>query len=387
MENIAGKNVTAGLELTYAALLSMAICLFAVPIAQRLKVIDFPDKGRKVHPGPTPLVGGIAIMAPLVLWCIVRIVSVDITNPNKLFVAIVLGGGAVAVTGLLDDQRHISAGARLLLLALVAGAALTIDPLLVGDHINTVSWGVVSIPMWLFAFLVILALVGYPSAVNMADGMNGIVVSLFFIWAACIAFTSTGSIAATARVIAVVTAVTFLFNLRGRLFLGDCGAFGVAFTLGLLTVADHNAGHLPVETVVVWYFIPVVDCFRQMLSRWIGGESPLKPDNNHFHHRLTRLFGPHAARFIYVGLVAVSSLASTFVPWLGPICVGLLALTYLVLLRPDFVGWHPRVAAPQMRPAKAPTLENQHPAIPTIGPQKLPLRPVVQDRETNRTLQ
>ena len=73
MENIAGKNVTAGLELTYAALLSMAICLFAVPIAQRLKVIDFPDKGRKVHPGPTPLVGGIAIMAPLGLWCIVHI--------------------------------------------------------------------------------------------------------------------------------------------------------------------------------------------------------------------------------------------------------------------------------------------------------------------------
>jgi hypothetical protein len=37
--------------------------------------------------------------------------------------------------------------------------------------------------VWLFAFLVILALVGFPSAVNMADGMNGVVVSLFFVWA------------------------------------------------------------------------------------------------------------------------------------------------------------------------------------------------------------
>ena len=63
MENLAGESVTPGLELTYAALLSMAICLFAVPIAQRLKVIDFPDNGRKMHLAPTPLVSSVALGA------------------------------------------------------------------------------------------------------------------------------------------------------------------------------------------------------------------------------------------------------------------------------------------------------------------------------------
>lgn len=332
--------MTHGLELTYVALLCTAICLFATPIAQRLKVIDYPDSGRKAHPAPTPLVGGIAIMVPLILWCAVRIASGHMNSPERLWVAVALCAGAVAVTGFVDDQRHVSAVLRLFMLAIIAAGALAIDPVLVGNHLNTVAFGAVATPVWLFAFVMLLALVGFPSAVNMADGMNGVVIALFIVWALCIAYVSNGPIVATARVIGIGAAVTFLFNLRGRLFLGDCGAFGVAFALGLLTISAHNAGRLPVETAVVWYFVPVVDCFRLMASRAVAGRSPLSPDKNHFHHRLTGSFGAWNARLIYVGLVAVTSLTATFAPRFDIACLGGLALAYAVLLRPDLVGWN-----------------------------------------------
>jgi UDP-GlcNAc:undecaprenyl-phosphate GlcNAc-1-phosphate transferase len=382
--------VKAGLELTYAALLSMAICLFAMPIARRLKVIDFPDSGRKMHPLPTPLVGGIAIMVPLILWCLARIASVHATEPNKFFVAIVLGGGAVAIAGFIDDQRYVSAGARLLLLAMVAAAALAIDQALIGTHIDTANWGAVAIPSWLFAALVVLALVGFPSAVNMADGVNGVVVSLFFVWALCIVFSSAGSVAASARVVAVGAAVTFLFNLRGRLFLGDCGAFGVAFALGLMTVAAHNAGRLRVETVVVWYFIPVVDCFRLMVSRRISGRSPLSPDRNHFHHRLAQAFGAQTARWAYVGLVVISSTAATFAPQFDDIYLGLLAISYVVLLRPDLVGWRPRALPISDSPSKALRQDVAVRIIPAADgrpAQRQPTLKLPHDEGGNKTLQ
>ncbi len=348
-----GENVTHGLELTYVALLCTAICLFAMPIAQRLSIIDHPDSGRKAHPAPTPLVGGIAIMVPLILWCVVRIAAGHIESPERLWVAVALCGGTVAITGFVDDRRHVSAGARLILLAIIAGAALAIDPILVGNHLDTVSWGAVAFPAWAFVALMILALVGFPSAVNMADGMNGVVIALFIVWALCIAHVSDGPIVSTARVIAIGAAVTFLFNLRGRLFLGDCGAFGVAFALGLLTIAAHNAGRLQVETVVVWYFIPVADCFRLMVSRSIAGRSPLSPDKNHFHHRLSGSFGAWNARLIYVGLVAVTSLSATFAPRFDAAYLGFLTLAYVVLLRPDLVGWHPRSASTARNMTKA----------------------------------
>lgn len=356
--------MTHGLELTYVALLSTAICLFAMPIAQLLKVIDYPDSGRKMHPAPTPLVGGIAIMVPLVLWCVARIATEHAASPDRLLVAVALGGGAVAITGFIDDQRYVSAGARLILLAVIAGAALAIDPALIGDHVNTVIWGTVAFPTWLFVFLVILALIGFPSAVNMADGMNGVVIALFIVWALCIAYVSHGPIIATARVIAIGAAVTFLFNLRGRLFLGDCGAFGVAFALGLLTIAAHNAGRLQVETVIVWYFIPVADCFRLMASRTIAGRSPLGPDKNHFHHRLAGSFGRDRARLIYVGLVAGTALMATFAPRFDAVYLGFLTLAYAVLLRPDLVGWHPKAVSTAGSIAKAPTAQGTPSMLP-----------------------
>jgi UDP-GlcNAc:undecaprenyl-phosphate GlcNAc-1-phosphate transferase len=337
--------VTHGLELTYVALLGTAICVFAMPIAQLLKVIDYPDSGRKMHPAPTPLVGGIAIMVPLVLWCALRIATTHAVSPDLLLVAVAIGGGAVAITGFIDDQRYVSAGARLILLAIIAAAALAIDPALIGNHVDMAIWGTVACPMWLFVFLVILALIGFPSAVNMADGMNGVVIALFMVWALCIASVSGGAIVATARVIAIGSAVTFLFNLRGRLFLGDCGAFGVAFALGLLTIAAHNAGRLQVETVIVWYFIPVVDCFRLMASRTMAGRSPLGPDKNHFHHRLSGSFGKDRARLIYVGLVAGAALIATFAPRFDAVYLGCLTAIYAVLLRPDLVGWHPKTVS------------------------------------------
>jgi UDP-N-acetylmuramyl pentapeptide phosphotransferase/UDP-N-acetylglucosamine-1-phosphate transferase len=52
-------------------LLTVVICLFAGPISHRLGVVDMPDGDRKHHPEPTPMVGGIAIMLPLCIWCII----------------------------------------------------------------------------------------------------------------------------------------------------------------------------------------------------------------------------------------------------------------------------------------------------------------------------
>ncbi len=392
MGNLVGKggeNVTHGLELTYVALLCTAICLFALPIAQRLKVIDYPDSGRKAHPSPTPLVGGIAIMVPLVLWCMVRIATGHLESPERLWVAVVLCGGAVAITGFVDDQRYVSAVARLILLAIIAAAALAIDPALVGDHINTASWGTVAFPVWLFASLVILALIGFPSAVNMADGMNGVVIALFIVWALCIAYLSEGPIVATARVIAIGAAVTFLFNLRGRLFLGDCGAFGVAFALGLLTIAAHNAGRLQVETVVVWYFIPVADCFRLMASRSMAVRSPLSPDKNHFHHRLSGQFGRDRARLIYVGLVAGASLIATFEPRFDGVYLGFLTLAYVVLLRPDLVGWRPKAVSTTTRISKPAKPEVAIPVLSAgdLSPRQVPQKPMTPPtNDANKTL-
>jgi UDP-GlcNAc:undecaprenyl-phosphate/decaprenyl-phosphate GlcNAc-1-phosphate transferase len=392
-----GAGVPGSADLTYVVLLSVAICLFAVPIGRRLNVIDHPDKRRKDHPGPTPLVGGIAILVPLAVWCVVRI-AMGTGAVEPLYAAIIFCGGAVALTGFIDDQRPISAIARLPLLAITAGTAMVIDPALVASHVTMASFGVVAIAPALFAVLAAVSLVGFVSAINMADGMNGVVTALFFVWAACLARVGGGSIAAAAQVVAAGAGVTFLFNLRGRLFLGDCGTFGIAFVLGLLTIAAHNAGRLPLETVAAWFFIPVVDCLRLVLERTFEGRSPLKPDTNHFHHRLYRSLGERDARWTYVGVVSVASAVATFEPRLAAVCIALLSAFYGGFLHPEFLGGllHDRAAKgdaargakiPKVRPAAVPP-EAKVPVLSAqAAPPPAPKPPKPRPREKGPTLQ
>ena len=49
-----------------------ACCSLAGTMGRVLGVIDYPDGGRKSHARPTPMVGGIALMVPLLLVALVE---------------------------------------------------------------------------------------------------------------------------------------------------------------------------------------------------------------------------------------------------------------------------------------------------------------------------
>jgi UDP-GlcNAc:undecaprenyl-phosphate GlcNAc-1-phosphate transferase len=323
-----GVNVAGNSDISYLmVLVTVVICLFAGPISQRLGVVDMPDGDRKAHPEPTPMVGGIAIMLPLCLWCIIQYFRPG--DANDLYPAIAICGGGLAVIGFMDDQQTISAGARLILLALLSAVALKLDPALFTNHVHTVAYGWSSAPYGVIPVLTVVALMGFSSAVNMADGMNGLVVALYLIWGFCLTLLGTGPVQGAAQLIAGAAFITFMFNLRGRLFLGDCGTFAIGFVVGLLAILCHNAGTLPLETVIVWFFLPVADCFRLIAVRAYQHRSPFRPDKSHFHHQLAKWIGESGAFWTYAGVVMVTSLTATLDPHMADVCIAVLAVFYV----------------------------------------------------------
>jgi UDP-GlcNAc:undecaprenyl-phosphate GlcNAc-1-phosphate transferase len=322
-------------SISFAVLfLTVVVCLFAGPISKFLGVIDHPDGDRKDHANPTPLVGGIAIMLPLAVWSAYGLLfGADVSK--ELCLLILCCGCGVAIVGFLDDQHMISATGRLFLLVIFSVVALKLDPALMTDRLHTMAYGWSTFSPGVIAPLMVLALVGFSSAVNMADGTNGLVVSLLFVWSGCVCLLAGDGVAQAAQIIAGGSLVTLLFNARGRLFLGDCGTFALAFVVGVLTILCHNQGHLPLESVVVWFFIPVADCLRLIVLRVREGRSPFRPDQNHFHHRLARRIGNLRAILAYVGAVAATSFAVTLAPQLAPVCLAALATFYTVFLLAD----------------------------------------------------
>jgi UDP-GlcNAc:undecaprenyl-phosphate GlcNAc-1-phosphate transferase len=106
----------------------------------------------------------------------------------------------------------------------------------------------------------------------------------------------------------------------------------VTFVFGLLILRLHNHWGVMAQTIIIWLFIPIVDCLRLMVTRPLQGQSPFHADRNHFHHRLQRRFGESTGLTIYLGAVAVTSFTATLAPASAPTVLLLLAGIYACLM-------------------------------------------------------
>jgi UDP-GlcNAc:undecaprenyl-phosphate/decaprenyl-phosphate GlcNAc-1-phosphate transferase len=315
-----------------ALALSIAILAFADPLGRALGVLDYPDATRKLHLRPTPLIGGLAMMVPLLLWAAAGVLRPDLADDGRRPLAVLVCGGGAALVGFIDDRHTISAGLRLVALLGLSALALALDPRLLPDAFH---WGqAVSTPVapWLAYLLVSVGIAGFVNAVNMADGQDGCVAGMFAIWSFCTLWSGGGSSAALGALLFATSLAVLAFNLRGKVFLGGAGAYGVTFVFALLILTLHDRWHVTAEAIVVWLFVPVVDCLRLTIGRPLAGRSPFQGDRNHFHHRLHDRYGKNEGLAIYLGIVAAASLIATFRPDMAPACLVGEAVLYAGLM-------------------------------------------------------
>jgi UDP-GlcNAc:undecaprenyl-phosphate GlcNAc-1-phosphate transferase len=290
--------------------------------------MDAPDGERKHHSHTTPLVGGIAIMTSLLVWGVATLIT-GVTSQPALLIAVLLCGTGIALVGFADDQSNTLPLARASSLVVFVLVAFAIDrELIASPYLYWGSFAPTRLPAAALAMLLCISMAGFVNAVNMADGQNGIVASMYTIWAFCLVLTGNGEISAIALLLLASSVIVLAFNLAGRLFLGDCGAYGVSFVFGLLVIAAHAKGLISVETIVVWFFIPVMDCLRLTFMRPMRGVSPVDAGRDHFHHRLQDKLGQDVGLLTYVGIVAMSSLVAALDPRFDLVCVIALAAIY-----------------------------------------------------------
>mgnify|MGYP001602168811 CR=1 FL=1 len=322
LSTLSGSCMFAGLLLTFIMLLK------APWIGEKLGIIDHPDQVRKKHTAATPLVGGLAVIVPFVVWAaVVLLWDKGVVDP-KLLLAIMLCGSGATLVGYSDDQSSTSPSSRFLSLILLAVIAMVIDPDLLPSHLNWGSFAPTAIAPWMGMAFIAVAITGFVNAVNMADGQNGIVLGMYTIWAMCLMLVGYGTGLSIAQFLFETGVVVLLFNLSGKVFLGDSGTYGITFVFGLLAIVAHNRWGVTAETIAVWFFIPIVDCLRLMVSRMLRGRAPSQADRDHFHHRLEDKLGKTAGLVAYLTVVGSTSLLSSLFPQTAPICMIVLAGYY-----------------------------------------------------------
>lgn len=309
----------------------------AFKFASALKVVDYPDVagGRKRHNVPTPLVGGIAVLVGTALTAPLYIYAMDLSVLQSRQVSVLAFVTAVfALLGFIDDRHALSPKIRLLVLVLVCAAVLTNEPALTISFLHfdflpkafiLGDWGII---------FTMLSIVGLANAVNMADGKDGLVIGLSVIWAGTLLAIGAPVLGPILLGLLSALLVTFYFNMRGRLFLGDAGSFGLASFLGLATIYSYtqNFVTLPADVVVLMFLVPVLDCLRLMATRILNGKSPFSAGRDHLHHYIAMRAGWPLGLMVYLGLVALPLFAALFVPASSAIALGAQFIGYCAVL-------------------------------------------------------
>src|SRR5689334_24671998 len=113
-----------------AAVSTLLICLNAETIGNRLRIMDHPDNRRKRHAKATPLVGGVGILLPMLIW-IAGGVMTGLVADNGTLAALVLCATGVGLIGFADDQAAIAPLTRILFLLVFLALAFFVDPTLI----------------------------------------------------------------------------------------------------------------------------------------------------------------------------------------------------------------------------------------------------------------
>lgn len=297
------------------------LAIFALrPLAISVHLVDHPG-GRKTHHADVPIVGGIAMMLGIVL-------GGGLLPIQDATLGAFLAACSVLVTvGLFDDRFEISPWARLpaqVIAALIVmyGTGSVITDL--GDLVGTGPIELAGIWSFLFTIMVFISAI---NACNMLDGMDGLAGAVALVaFLALAVISSADGLAAMSLVMAASVSAFLLFNLPSRFnrrvhcFMGDAGSTLLGFTVAwiCIQVAQGPASEGAPVTMLWIVALPLYELLWSTIRRAFRGVSPLKPDNEHFHHLLLRAgFGVRAAFGVVVILATLLAGIGLFMHHIG----------------------------------------------------------------------
>lgn len=272
-------------------------------IAILKNIVDNPNH-RKIQRAPVPVLGGIAVFFGIVVSITLTAVFYDATSLFAILGVMVV----MLYIGVMDDILSLSPSIRFLIESVVVLVLIFSNDYSINNFHGL--WGVGEISMWISVPLTIVACVGILNAINMIDGVNGLLsgycivsCSLFaaaFIWA-------DDRDAASLALISIGALVPFFFHnvfgKKSKMFIGDGGTLLMGtiistFVIGVLNSNSPLAEKVPptfglIPFTLAVLSIPVFDTLRVIFSRLFRGDSPFQPDKTHMHHLLFDLGFSH----------------------------------------------------------------------------------------------
>lgn len=268
---------------------------FLTPVAKRLAhkcgAIDVPKDNRRVHKEPIPRLGGLAIYLSTVI-------SLLILAPIDVRLLTIIGGASIiAISGMIDDIRPMSAKLKLVfqilaaVVVVVGGTKIYFITVPISNTI--IDLKLLTVPITIFW------IVGITNTLNLIDGLDGLSagvsgissLSFFFIAINMAARLDDPTLMALPILMALVVAGSafgFLphnFN-PARIFMGDTGSLFLGFMLSVIAVEGAMKSIAAILIPLLVLGLPIFDTTFAIVRRFANKKPIMEADRGHLHHRL-----------------------------------------------------------------------------------------------------
>ena len=281
---------------------ALAVSVATTPLvrraARRLRVLAYPDSVRRFHPGPIPLLGGVAVYVAFAAGLLAALALGGFGHRElaHLCWTLIPTAALACIFGAIDDCWNLRWRAKLVLqfaaAMTVAAAGISVDYIIVfGCRIELGPWGMALTTFWLM---------GCINALNLIDGLDGLASVVGLSTTSMMGFIalSTGNVhvAVASLVLTAALAGFLVFNRPpASIFLGDSGSTFLGLMIGVLSfqASLKSTATLSITAPVVLMTLPMFDVVMAMVRRKLTGRPLALGDRQHIHHcLLDRGLGP-----------------------------------------------------------------------------------------------
>ena len=250
--------------------------------------MDSEHGPQKIHSGSITRIGGIGIYLSLLIVVTTKFLLEE--NPDPAFLVFFVCAVPCFVIGIREDlTKKVGVKLRLAFTSISAligiyfldGLIYSVDLPFVDDLLKM---------KWFCYVFTIFAITGISNAYNIIDGLNGLagmvgIVSLLAIYYVAYLFGDNYIILLAQILIASILGFLLWNYPKGKIFLGDAGAYLIGFCSGFLSLllVDRHTEISPWFALLV-NFYPIFETLFSIFRRKVSkNQDPTTPDAQHFH--------------------------------------------------------------------------------------------------------
>lgn len=265
-------------------------------LARACGAMDKPN-ARKVHKVPTPLWGGIGVFAAAVVAVLLTIhthpefTTQIVAKQWSHLQGMLIASAMMLIIGMIDDRYNMPAKVKLF--GQIATAAVMMKHGIRIEYLSVPGSEILYLYDWQSYALTGLWIVGITNAINLLDGLDGLVAGVTMgsslVFSVVSVFHGQWLVAVVMAAIAGAALGFLKYNFNpASIFIGDTGALvlGLNFagwsTVGCLKTTVSLALAIPILVMAV----PIFDTCFAIVRRAANHRPIFSPDKEHLHHRL-----------------------------------------------------------------------------------------------------